>query len=435
MILPAHYVAIELETEAGSRRYHDALIYLATPEGRQGRPWVGVLRDIARTHTEVPNDDRGAWARLFLLRTEGEGEDPAAPAPGIGLATRRGRSDSWPTPEDLRDQLVGVPYTRFPSPTWARGSRQIRNPVQAPWSRSRDRARIRSSAGIAGRTRAEPEPEPEPAPAPATGGQPEPVAAEYPIYQGVTLAVTRERAGWLLTFRHEGRALLTVVEARPPWAGGVQTQRRIVSALGDVLVGEGMPDRDHVAARRLATFAQLIEEWVRGDNLAGRVRHRGSDDAPDAGVVEERHRFLGNGDPVNTCSGCTRSITRVPGGCAGPGVDNRMPKCCQRIWNSCSIVWRARIWEKSCSRDLAGYAPGAVSPLRVVLRPKFILRQPDCGAAGLRRRPGPQPHDAGDDQGGYDTLPGTDQTPNRHHRAQIGGSHTTAENRLYFLPG
>lgn len=161
MILPRSYIAIELETEAGSRRYHDALIYLATPEGRQGRPWVGVLRDIARTHTEVPNDDRGAWARLFLLRTDGEGEVPAAPAPGIRV---------WLPGEDvpglLADptrtygtQLVGVPYLRGFLAYLGEGVEADTDPVQAPLEPV-------------------PETEPESAPAREPQAEPEPTPLE-----------------------------------------------------------------------------------------------------------------------------------------------------------------------------------------------------------------------------------------------------------------
>jgi hypothetical protein len=163
MILPRGYIAIELETEAGSRRYHDALIYLATPEGRQGRPWVGVLRDIARTHTEVPNDDRGAWARLFLLRTEGEGEVPAAPAPGIRV---------WLPGEDvpglLADptrtygtQLVGVPYLRGFLAYLGEGVEVDTDPVQAPLEPVPE---TEPESAPAREPQAEPEPEPEPEP-------------------------------------------------------------------------------------------------------------------------------------------------------------------------------------------------------------------------------------------------------------------------------
>lgn len=163
MILPRGYIAIELETEAGSRRYHDALIYLATPEGRQGRPWVGVLRDIARTHTEVPNDDCGAWARLFLLRTEGEGEVPAAPAPGIRV---------WLPGEDvpglLADptrtygtQLVGVPYLRGFLAYLGEGVEVDTDPVQAPLEPVPE---TEPESAPAREPQAEPEPEPEPEP-------------------------------------------------------------------------------------------------------------------------------------------------------------------------------------------------------------------------------------------------------------------------------
>jgi len=163
MILPRGYIAIELETEAGARRYHDALIYLATPQGRQGRPWVGVLRDIARTHTEVPNDDRGAWARLFLLRTEGEGEVPAAPAPGIRV---------WLPGEDvpglLADptrtygtQLVGVPYLRGFLAYLGEGVEVDTDPVQAPLEPVPE---TEPESAPAREPQAEPEPEPEPEP-------------------------------------------------------------------------------------------------------------------------------------------------------------------------------------------------------------------------------------------------------------------------------
>jgi len=173
MILPRGYIAIELETEAGSRRYHDALIYLATPEGRQGRPWVGVLRDIARTHTEVPNDDRGAWARLFLLRTEGEGEVPAAPAPGIRV---------WLPGEDvpglLADptrtygtQLVGVPYLRGFLAYLGEGVEADTDPVQAPLEPVPE---TELESAPARETQAEPQTEPAPLEPVEAAAEPEP---------------------------------------------------------------------------------------------------------------------------------------------------------------------------------------------------------------------------------------------------------------------
>lgn len=153
MILPRGYVAIELTTEAGSTYYHDAIATLATPEGQQGRPWAGLVRDLARTHTEVPSpDENAAWARLFLLRTEGEGEIPTTPTLGIRVWLP---GDDVPTLQaDLGRthgvRLVGVPYLRRFLAYLGEGIEPENEPAPAP--------EPEPATPVA----TEPEPEPEP---------------------------------------------------------------------------------------------------------------------------------------------------------------------------------------------------------------------------------------------------------------------------------
>ena len=257
-------------------------------QGDNRPPWGGWVRDgLQRTRVE-----RGGNGTLYWFRADGNlpNDLPWTPAPGITVY--RG-GDDVPTetdPATVHDAhlLLGVVLARFVR-RLAEGGDDVpteTDPATEPEPR----------------TATEPEPAPEEQraeSAPVGQGQPEPVAAEYPIYQGLTLRVAREPGGWRLAFRHEGRALLTVVEARPPWAGGVQAQRRIVSALGDVLVGDGMPGRDIVGARLLATFATLLEEMGgEGEQPAGEAAPGGPDDVPDPGIVEEAVDVLRHGDPV-----------------------------------------------------------------------------------------------------------------------------------------
>lgn len=258
-------------------------------QGENRPPWAGWVLDGLR-RTRVERDGNGA---LYWFRADGDlpNDLPRDPAPGITVYAPGEDAPTETDPATVRDAhlLLGVVLARF-----------VRRLAEG---------REGEGAVLASTPATEPEPreaaEPDPAPeaqraepAPARGGQPEPVAAEYPVYQGVTLTVTHDHAGWRLSFRHEGRPLLTVVEQRPPWAGGVQAQRRIVSALGDVLVGEGMPDRDIVGARLLATFATLLEELGEGEGPAGAPATGDPDDAPDPSIVEEALNILRHGDPV-----------------------------------------------------------------------------------------------------------------------------------------
>lgn len=105
MILPQGYVALELVSEEGSIWFHNRLADLETPEGGQGRPYSAI--------PEGADDDQAAWARIFLLRTEGNGAIPPNPAPGIRVWLP---GEDAPLPDDpLRcpdARLVGTPYLR-----------------------------------------------------------------------------------------------------------------------------------------------------------------------------------------------------------------------------------------------------------------------------------------------------------------------------------
>ena len=252
VILPAHYVVLELVTEAGSRRYHDALATLATPEGRRGRPWAGVIRDLARTHTEVPDDDRGAWARLYLLRTEGEGEIPTHPAAGIRV---------WLPGEDVPGlqanptttygtQLVGVPYLRGYLAYLGEG--------------------------------VEPDPEPEPEPAPlepvetAAEPDPQPAVVEVPPARWALLAETQINAleddqvyGWITTLDRE-------YNVRPPRNSEFLPVEEIRAWLREAVASDQVravwERRQQEAAERareadlaFPTIRDYVEVPVRGD--------------------------------------------------------------------------------------------------------------------------------------------------------------------------
>lgn len=262
MILPRGYIAIELETEAGSRRYHDALIYLATPEGRQGRPWVGVLRDIARTHTEVPNDDRGAWARLFLLRTEGEGEVPAAPAPGIRV---------WLPGEDvpglLADptrtygtQLVGVPYLRGFLAYLGEGVEADTDPVQAPLEPVPE---TEPESAPAREPQAEPEPEPEPDRRPP----PQTTTPPVPLVAGASVVVESRLGGsWTTAFVRDGRVIATDDGRVAPWVDP-RAPGRLTTVLKSALDRVGVPIERRAVRDAIGDWISALQEVGDGDRV------------------------------------------------------------------------------------------------------------------------------------------------------------------------
>ena len=339
MNLPSPFCVLALETREGSARFHEALAALGRPEGRP--PWATWILDaVRRTRTDVPDgDDAAAYGRTIWFRLEGSrgaGEGlPRNPCPGVRVYLPGEDAPVAVDPLTVRDAQYVLPTAlgRFLR-TLGDGTGTEPTAVGTP--------------GQAAEPEPDPEPEPETAtepepateaqraePAPARGGQPEPVAAEYPVYQGVTLAVTRDRAGWRLSFRHEGRPLLTVVEQRPPWAGGVHAQRRIVSALGDVLVGEGMPDREAVGARLLATFATLLEELGDGgQQTEGTPTTRDQDAVPDPGVVDEAQNILRHGDPVETM---LATFARYHEGDRDVALALALATACQSIENSAGV--------------------------------------------------------------------------------------------------
>lgn len=369
MILPPPFCVLVLETSAGSARFHEALTALDRPEGRP--PWATwILDSIRRTRTDVPDGDDAAWARSYWFRLEGrEWRDlPRIPHPGVRLYLPGDDAPIAVDPLSVHDAQYVLPaaLARFlrrlaedrPAPEG-----QIASPVATPATEPETATTPEPETAAVGQATepetvapvatptTEPEPTPvaraaadarpapeeqraEPAPAPVRGGQPEPVAAEYPVYQGVTLTVTRDRAGWRLSFRHEGRPLLTVVEQRPPWAGGVQAQRRIGAALGDVLVGDGMPDRDHVAARLLATFAVILEAMGEGEQPAGAPATGDPDDSPDPDVVDEGLDILRHGDPVSTM---LETFARYHEGDRNVALALALATACQSIENAAGI--------------------------------------------------------------------------------------------------
>lgn len=358
MILPPPFCVLRLESRAGSARFHEVLATLDRPEGRP--PWATwVLDAIRRTRTDVPDGETAAWARTYWFRLEGRGGEglPREPCPGVRLYLPGEDAPISVDPLGVHDAQYVLPaaLSRFLRSIEVEGGQsvapvatQATDPVPAPLEPAPE-PESAPPRGTQAEPQTEPAPlepveaaaEPDPAPeaqraepAPARGGQPEPVAAEYPVYQGVTLTVTHDHAGWRLSFRHEGRPLLTVVEQRPPWAGGAQAQRRIVSALGDVLVGEGMPDRDHVAARLLATFAVILEELGDGRSDAGEGSGDAPTAAPDTGVVEEAVSILRHGDPVEYMLGV---YAQYHEGDRGVALALALTTACQSVANASGI--------------------------------------------------------------------------------------------------
>jgi hypothetical protein len=315
------FVVIRVAAE-GVDRFQGVLVDL---QGDNRPPWAGwVLEGLRRTRVE--RDGNGA---LYWFRADGDlpNDLPRDPAPGITVYAPGDDAPTETDPATVRDAhlLLGVVLARF-----------VRRLAEG---REGEGAVLASTPATEPEPRAAAEPDPAPEaqraePAPARGGQPEPVAAEYPVYQGVTLTVTHDHAGWRVSFRHEGRPLLTVVEQRPPWAGGVQAQRRIVSALGDVLVGEGMPDRDIVGARLLATFATLLEELGDGRSDGGEGSGDAPTAAPDAGVVEEAVSILRHGDPVEYMLGV---YAQYHEGDRGVALALALTTACQSVANASGI--------------------------------------------------------------------------------------------------
>jgi hypothetical protein len=282
MILPRGYVAIELVTEQGSSHYHEALAALATPEGRQGRLWAGIVRDLARTHTEVPGPDENAiWARLFLLRVEGEGELLPNPAPGIRV---------WLPEEDAPIQagqqearagahLIGVPYLqRFlaylgegvePEPEPALGLQAEPEPENEPgqvpepeWVPEPEAAEVEAEPETepevpVEQEEPEPEPEPEPeveleqVPEPGSGADPRipqtTTTGAMPLVEGMTIEIASGRVGWYTTIARNGAVVCEDISATEPWL-----DRRAVGRLTSTIRGR-IPTLDQGAVREALT--------------------------------------------------------------------------------------------------------------------------------------------------------------------------------------
>lgn len=293
MRIPTPFVLIRV-TRDGAARFQAVLDDLRgaghTPWGR----WV--LEAIPRTHAEPDNGETTYW-----FRADGDpGDLPGIPAPGIMVYAAGGDAPTETDPGNVHDAqlLLGAVLARFVRRlAEGGGAVTVATPVTTPATepaQGPDPEPDSEEPGV------EPdEAEPETAWGPDAAGRNDPGnVAEYPIYQGVTMRTAREPGGWRLTFRRGDLTLLTTIERVPPWAAGVREQRRLATALGDTLVGEGTPNREAVGARLIATFATLLEAGVGTDDPATTAEP--PVDAPDPDVVAEAVEILHHGDPVST---------------------------------------------------------------------------------------------------------------------------------------